>query len=98
MCSRKRSWRRNVSDCVLESDYGDIICTPKRSNKTIPTPKIIVAVSPFYNTGAPTTQDGLVQIQLVDFYPHYNLFSMFDGQQPGTKFSFVQPHLRRVCD
>lgn len=86
----------NATDALVDADYGVIIPVEKKVKEVIPCTKITAAVSPFYHEGAPKTQDGLVQMQLVDFYPNYNLFSMFDVHQPGTMFSFVQPHLRRV--
>ena len=41
-------------------------------------------------------QDGLTPIQMTDFYPSYNLFSMWDVHYPDTHFRMVQPHLKRV--
>lgn len=41
-------------------------------------------------------QDGLIPIQMVDFHPTHNLFSMWDVHYPDSKFRLVQPHLRKV--
>ena len=41
-------------------------------------------------------QDGFLPIQMVDFHPDHNLFSMWDVHYPESKFNMVQPHLRKV--
>lgn len=43
-----------------------------------------------------TVQDGLIPIQMVDFHPTHNLFSMWDVHYPDSRFKLVQPHLRKV--
>lgn len=41
-------------------------------------------------------QDGLIPIQMVDFHPDHNLFSMWDVHYPDSRFNMVQPHLRKI--
>lgn len=41
-------------------------------------------------------QDGFIPIQMINFHPDHNLFSMWDVHYPESKFNMVQPHLRKV--
>jgi hypothetical protein len=43
-----------------------------------------------------TSQDGLIPIQLINFHPTHNLFSMWDVHYPDSQFKMVQPHLRKI--
>lgn len=75
---------KSIKGSNISDETAPAFSAPHPQMANSQTPRVITAISSAYSMLLPQTQDGLIQLQMGDFYPTYNIFSIWDVHPPGT--------------